>query len=417
MVKRSFSRMRQTPLAFLDIGTHKICCWVARQDEEEQFYVTGFGHQATRGYYGGHVRDLEALEETITGAVHEAEKTSGETIRRIFVSVNGACLSSFLKTSQVSLLGKSVSDEDLRRLFLDARLQDTSDPFQTLHALPLNYILDQERDIENPAGMLGESLSGVFHVVGCSFLAMRNFFLAIEQSHLEPIAFVAAPYAAGLSVLTEDERALGTTLIDVGASTIGLGVFSRGQLIHTDSVPLGGQHITMDLAHGLETSISHAERLKVLYGTCFATPKDSHEMIRIPLMGDSNTISHGVPRSAIIDILQPRVEEMLLHVRQKLQKIEKTSLGTQRLVLTGGGSQLPGFREFAQERLGRSIRLGKPTAISGVPGGDRPEFATTVGLLSYVETEEFKRMSGFLSQNRRGVSFFRQMTSWFKENL
>jgi cell division protein FtsA len=140
-------------------------------------------------------------------------------------------------------------------------------------------------------------------------------------------------------------------------------------------------------------------------------------MIRIPLMGDSNTISHGVPRSAIIDILQPRVEEMLLHVRQKLQKIEKTSLGTQRLVLTGGGSQLPGFREFAQERLGRSIRLGKPTAISGVPGGDRPEFATTVGLLSYVETEEFKRMSGFLSQNRRGVSFFRQMTSWFKENL
>lgn len=129
-VRRSFSRIRQAPLAVLDVGTHKVCCWVARQDEAQRFYVTGFGHQATRGYSGGHVRDLEALEATITGAVHEAEKTSGDSVRRVFVSVNGAYLSSFLKTSQVSLLGKSVSDEDIRRLFLDARLQENADPFR-----------------------------------------------------------------------------------------------------------------------------------------------------------------------------------------------------------------------------------------------------------------------------------------------
>lgn len=417
MMRRSFSRIRHSPVAVLDIGTHKICCWIARLDEAQRFHILGSGHQATRGYYAGHVRDLEAFETTMTSAVHEAERSCGETVRRVFVSLSGAMVTSTLRKAHVSPLGKIVSEEDMQRLFLDARFQEDPEVVRTLHALPLEYTLDEERRIHNPCGMLGESLGGSFHVVSTSVAGLRNFLLAVEVSHLEPLALVASPYAAGLSVLTEDERMLGGTLIDLGAGGTSLSVFWGGQLVHTDFVPLGGQHVTTDLAHGLETSLLHAERLKVLYGACFANPKDSQEMIRVPVVGEGPEASHPVPRSTIIEIIHPRVDEIFMHIREKLDKVTAGSLGLQRVILTGGGSQLPGVRELAQTHLGRSVRVGKPQPIPGIMGGDRPEFATVAGLLVYSQGEEFKRMSGFLGSSKTSLSFFRQMASWFKENL
>jgi cell division protein FtsA len=412
-MKRSFSRIRPTLISVLDVGTHKTCCWVAQADGSG-FRIVGAGHQATKGYQGGHVKDMAALEASIAGAVHEAERACGETISRVFLNLGGSALKSSMRSGQISVLGKTVTEEDLQRLFLEARLQTDPENYRTLHALPLQYTLDGEKGIENPLGMIGRTLSGSFHCVSIPVSAIQNMLLAVEKAPLEPHALVASAYAAGLSVLTQDERTLGVTVVDIGAGGSAIGVFWGGQIVYTDFVPMGGQHITLDLAQGLETSIMHAERLKVLYGACYGSPKDSGDMIQVLSLTEG---ARSVPRSVLVEIIAPRVEEILQNIYKKLQNCHLAPLLSQRMVLTGGTSQLPGLRELAQERFHLTVRLGKPQAIPGASGSDRPEFSALSGMLKYTQNEEFQRMAGFLGGKKHTLPFFRQMTSWFKENL
>jgi cell division protein FtsA len=361
---------------------------------------------------------LEALEETIRGAVDDAERSCEEKVDRILVAINGSLLHTLPLSVHVSPLALTVSAEDVKRLFLDARKGHNEEGMRTLHALPVSYSLDGEGNIENPVGMLGEVLTGTFNVVTAPTSRLKNFLLGIQASHLEPIALVAAPYASGLAVLTDDELALGATVIDMGAGGTNFAVFGSGQLIHAGFVPLGGHHVTRDLAHGLETSLFHAERLKVLHGACFSTPRDHQELIRVPCVADGPHASQTVTRSTLVDMIHPRIEEIFDHLKKKLFADSRVpSSPLQRLVLTGGGSQLPGVREVALTHLAKSVRLGRPPSLEGLEVSDRPEFATISGLLTYTQSQEFNLLAGFLGGSGKKHTFFNQVTSWFKENL
>ena len=417
LTKHRLSRLRQAPVVILDVGTSKICCWSARLSPEGHFEISGVGHQATRGYTGGYVRDMTALEATLSQAVHDVERTSGERIQEVIVGISTPYLKSALQTVSVSLLGRAVTEEDIRRLFIEARLQVAPELYHILHALPVQYALDDQRGIDDPLGMLGQNLRGAFHLLAAPLAPLRNLSLAIEQCHLQVGAFVSSIYGAGLACLTPDERLLGATLIDLGAGTTTVGVFWGGQMVHTEAIPLGGKNITTDLAHGLETSLAQAERLKVLYGAALSSGLDGKETVMVATLGEEDHHAmHPVPREALVDIIQPRIEEIFVHVKEKLDKESLAPFLTQRFVLTGGGSQLSGIQEVAQRILGRSIRLARPQSVAGATT-DRPEFATTVGLLLYTQTEEFQRMSGFLKHHRRRWPALRQITSWLRENL
>ena len=418
MVKRSFTPSRAPSLAVLDVGSQKVCCWIAQLDETNRFRIVGSGHQETRGYSGGVVRNLEALEETIRGAVDDAERSCDEVVSRIIVSVHGALLHNSSLNVEVSCAGPAIGQEDVSRLLQEALWGQNDPATRTLHALAVSYELDGQRGIENPCGMLGHKLRALFHVISAPSARLKNFLLAIESSHLEPIALVSAPYAAGLSVLADDEMALGATVIDIGASGISVGVFGSNQLLATRFVPLGGQHITRDLAHGLETSLFHAERLKVLHGACFSTPHDNRELIKVPYIAGDSHATQTIARATLVDIIQPRVEEIFYHLKKKL--FSDTTLppfALQRVVLTGGGSQLPGLREVALTHLSKSVRLGSPQSMDNLSLSDRPEFAVISGLLAYSQSPEFQFLQKSVKMSQKRRAFFRRMASWFKENL
>jgi cell division protein FtsA len=278
-----------------------------------------------------------------------------------------------------------VSDLDLAALTRQALETVKPGKRSVLHVAPVQYQLDDAKGLKSPAGMFGETLGVDLNVVTCEAAHMRNLALAIERCHLSIAGTVITPYAAAKSALADDERALGVTLIDMGGATTGIAVFHNGNLVHSSIVPIGGQHITNDIARGLSTTIAHAERMKTLWGSAIPSLMDERETVAVPLLGERGVDTiHQVPRSMLTGIIRPRLEETFELVRDRLEESGCGRLGGGRVVLTGGASQLSGAREVAAQWLDRQVRLGAPAQMQGAPDSARaPGFAVAGGLLNY----------------------------------
>lgn len=275
--------------------------------------------------------------------------------------------------------------------------------------------------------MRGHTLSVGISAVTALTPATRNLSHVAGQNQLEIEGFCAAPYAAGLSALVEDERDLGCTVIDMGGGTTGIAVFAEGRLVHASAVPVGGMHVTSDIARGLTTSLADAERIKTLYGSAHATGTDDGATIDVPPVGEEEHAQPNyVPKSLLTGIIQPRIEETLEMVRAKLADSGLERRIGRRVVLTGGASQLPGVADLAQQILDKQVRLGRPQRVRGLAeatGG--PAFAAAAGLLLYAaehadEMPLVARSAGF----PLGFSFpapiagvwMQKVTHWLKEN-
>jgi cell division protein FtsA len=257
------------------------------------------------------------------------------------------------------------------------------------------------------------------HVVTAAAGAVKNLTTCVARCHLEPRAIVVSPYAAGLASLVDDEMDLGVTVIDMGAGTTSLAVFFDGHVVYTDSVPIGGGHVTNDIARGLSTPLAQAERIKTLYGNCIATPADEREIIHVPQVGEEETgISNQIPRSILIGIVQPRLEETFELVRSRLESSGFDKIAGRRVVLTGGASQLSGVRELAALVLDKQVRMGRPIRVHGLAdatGG--PAFATGAGLLTFALEGESQQPRSARGSEAQSSGFLGRIGSWLKENF
>ncbi len=199
-----------------------------------------------------------------------------------------------------------------------------------------------------PKGMMCDELAADMHVVSGDATAMRNLMLAVERCHLAVEGVVATPYAAGLAALVDDEVELGTTVIDMGGGTTSFAVFAGGSLVHVDAVAVGGNHVTMDIARGFNTRLADAERLKTLYGACITSVSDERETVAVTLAGEDGDHPTHVPKSQLVRIIRPRVEEILELVRDRLKTAGFASSSSSRVILTGGASQMTGMAEVRQ---------------------------------------------------------------------
>ena len=191
--------------------------------------------------------------------------------------------------------------------------------------------------------------------------------MVVERCHLKAESFVVSPYASGLACLVEDEMDLGATVVDMGGGTTTIAIFFDGNVVFTDCIPLGGKHITNDIARGLSTSIVDAERIKTLHGNAFLSPFEDRDTIEIPQIGEENgSPPNLVAKSKVIQIIQPRVEETLELVRESISNSGFEGIAGHRIVLTGGASQLPGMREIVQEKFKKQVRVGKPLRVNGL---------------------------------------------------
>jgi cell division protein FtsA len=320
----------------------------------------------------------------------------------------------------VALPSGAVREDDILRLLAGGRQYAARDKRSVLHALPNSYRIDENDGISEPQGMCGERLSVDLHAVTADEVAMRNIMLCVERCHLGVASLVAAPYASALSVITPDEAKFGVACIDFGAGTTTFSVFADGHFIHADGIALGGNAITTDVARTLSAPLEHAERLKTLHGSAFATISDEREIITYPAVtGQSEPSLNQITKAQLALIIRPRIEEILDLMRRRLAASGVASEATQHLVLTGGGSQLTGLAELATNMFGRTARLGRPRSLSGLPAvAAAPDFAASVGLLLQWERGD-DRLSGRAEQRflRTGTGYFARVGEWIRDNF
>jgi len=257
------------------------------------------------------------------------------------------------------------------------------------------------------------------HVVTASSASVRNHSSAVGRSHLEIDALVVSPYASGLSCLVEDEIGLGVTVIDIGGGTTTIGVFFDGNLIFSDYVPVGGCHVTNDLARGLSTPIAHAERMKTLFGSAISSSTDEREMIAVPQIGEEEDghVNH-VPKSLLVGVIAPRIEETFELVRNRLEASGFDKVAGRRVVLTGGACQLHGAREFAALILDKQVRIGRPQRVTGLAeatGG--PAFSTAVGLLHFALSERAEVSGARHIAARHPSGRLARLGHWLRQNF
>jgi cell division protein FtsA len=414
---------RGSLLAALDIGSSKIACFIGRVvDDEGTFDVLGVGHHVSMGVKNGTITDLGQAEAAIRHTVHAAENMAadimkGYPLRQVVVNLPGVHAVSHVHTADVQIAGHEITDNDVRRALAKAQDRAVSDDYELIHTIPVGYRIDGHEGIREPRGMYGQDMSVDIHMITGDIGALRNMATCIERSHLDITALCVSAYAAGLATLVEDEMDLGCTVIDIGGGVTSFAVFQGGNVIYTDGVPIGGKHVTNDIAKGLTTSVTDAERLKALYGSAMATEADESELIDVPRIGeeDRHEANH-VPRSLLVGIIQPRMEEIFELVRGRL---EDSGLGPalgRRVVLTGGASQIPGLRDLGQHVLDKQVRLGRPIRLGGLPDAVAgPAFATTAGLLTYISERADEMPAQIMAQVEPG-SLWERTRLWLREN-
>ncbi len=419
-------------VAALDIGSTKISCLIAEavpakhrtsdNEDRSSLKVLGVGHQLSRGVRAGAIVNVDEAERAIRLAVDGAERMAQRTIEDVYVNVSGGRPQSRLFSGTEKTQTGQVSPRDKDNVLNTVLAQVDPGRRSILHLAPVHYHLDDAKGIADPLGMFGETLGLDLSVVTVEAPHLRNLTLAIERAHLSIAGFVVAPYAAAKAVIAEDERALGVTVIDMGGATTSFAIFHEGHLVSADMVPLGGQHVTNDIARGLSTTIAHAERMKTLWGSALASQIDEREMIAVPLLGERGVDTvQQVPKSMLTGIIRPRLEEIFEMLRDKLEASGAAHLAGRRMVVTGGAAQLNGVREVAAQWLDRQVRMGSPAHVSGMPeSAHSPGFAVCAGLLNYAlkpDTQYALPKAKAEEVARAQAGYVRRVGRWIAESF
>lgn len=390
-------KARNGLVAALDVGTTKVCCFIARceagngplmgprDESENRLRVVGVGHHVSKGLRCGAVVDMDAVENSIRSSVEAAEKMAGENIHQVIINLSCGAPKSRLIAYEVSIAGHEIGNSDLRRILDTSGLvKNLPNDHELVHAIPVGYSIDGTRGVRDPRGMFGERLGVNMHVVTAASGAVRNLTNSVARCHLDIEAKVVSPYASALACLVDDEKQLGAALIDMGGGSTGISVFFDGGLVHTDIIEMGGVHVTSDIARGLSTPVTHAERMKILYGNAVPSSSDDREVIKVPLIGDEEGADAcSVPRSMLVGIIRPRLEETLEIVRSRLDDAGFGKVAG-RIVLVGGAGQLPGVHDLAVRIFNKQVRMGRPLPIGGLAESMcGPAFATCAGLLKF----------------------------------
>jgi cell division protein FtsA len=422
---------RSVVVAALDVGSSKVVCLIGRlrphgpqqvlTRRSHSVEVIGFGHTVARGTKAGTVVNLVQAEDAIRRAVDAAERMASVEIESVVLSISSGRPASELFAAEIEILGSAVSENDIARVLAAGSQHSLRDGRAVLHSLPVGYSIDGVNSVRDPCGMLGSRFGVDMHVATTDVAAARNLMLAVERCHLDVEAMAASPYVAGLAVLADDEADLGAAVVDMGAGTTTIAAFQAGRLVHIDGFAVGGHHVTMDLARGLNAGIGDAERIKTLYGTVLSGGSDERDMITVPPPQEhEREQAQLVSRATLVSIIKPRVEEILEMVRDRLAACPIASDRRGHVVLTGGASQLNGLPELAARLIGRPVRLGRPLGIAGAPDAAKgPAFAVAAGLLVYPQAAHLEH---FEARRKRQLmtgtgGYFARVGRWLRESF
>ncbi len=415
---------RQTLIAALDIGSSKVCCIIARVGRDQKITIAGYGYNASKGIKNGTITDIKQATFSVCDAVEAAEQMANERVERIIVNISGSRVKSVTKQATINLnKSKPITELEINKVMDKGINKINVEDNELIHCLQTGYRLDGGKETSDPRNLFGETLSVDVLLGMVPEIMYRNTKTVLDNSHLEIAEKVLSSYASGLACLVDDEKELGATVIDIGGGTTSIASFNHKHPVYFSSIGVGGNNITNDIAWGLTTSFAHAERLKTLHGCAFLTSQDQNETINVyPVGEEDDSMIKKVPKSELISIIAPRVEEMFELVAQKLSEVK--DINSHRIVLTGGGSQLLGIREVASIILDKQVRLGRPRNIGNIldisnyPVLQYPSFSTVIGLLLFVLNYTERKPTKIISKpiNTEGGRFTKIM-NWLKQNF
>ena len=396
----------------LDIGTTKICA-VVGEVYGGDINIIGIGTHPSVGLRKGVVVDIESTVESIKKAVEEAELMAGCEISSVYAGIAGGHITGFNSRGIIAIKGSEITQNDIDRVVDAARAVAIPMDREVIHVLPQEFIVDEQTGIQNPIGMAGVRLEAKVHIATGAVTSAHNIVKCANKAGLDVCDIVLESLASGEAVLTEEEKELGTALLDLGGGTTDLAIFSSKNIKHTFVLALGGNNLTNDIAIGLRAPLSEAEKIKKKYGACIARNIGGEETIEVPGMGGRK--HRKLPRQILGEILEPRVEEIFSLVKREVYRAGMENVIVSGVVITGGSALLDGLPEVAESIFNLPTRLGKPQGISGlVDVVNNPMYATAVGLVLYGA----KNQSAKKFRIRDSNIFNRVMTrmkKWFKE--
>ncbi len=399
----------------LDIGTTKIAAIVGKLDEYGNLNVVGVGTHPSHGLRRGVVVNIEKTVHSIRQAIEQAQLTSGHRITRVYAGIAGDHIRSFNSRAVIAVSGKDkiITKKDVGRVLDAAQSISVPKDRKILHVLPQEFTIDNQDGIKNPIGMAGTLLEAEVHIITGAVTAVKNIVNCIHEAGCEVEDIVLEPYASSLSVLHDDERDLGVTIIDIGGGTTDIAMFFDGSIRFTKVLGIGGEQVTNDLAQGLRTSREQAEEIKKKYGLAMQSMLEKDELIRVP--GVAGRFPREISRSVIAAIIEPRMEEIFQLALKYMERSDVfDSLGAG-VVLTGGASLIEGAEELAARVMGMPVEVGIPRVHGGLVETVRsPIFATGVGLLYYA-LKHGPRKEGVLNEESGILGYLNRLREMVEE--
>jgi len=373
----------------IDIGSSKVGVLIGHADEQGGLEVVGRGMAPNRGTRKGNIVNVEATVEALKAASEEAEVMAGVEISRAYVGVAGADVRSVNSRGMVSVSRKDreITPADVRRVLDAAQSAALPADREILHAVPQEFLVDEQGEISDPVGMLGSRLEVTVHLVTGNVTRSKTLLTCVNRAGIEVINMIFEPLATAEAVLSPDERELGVVLIDIGAGTTDYALLTDGEVYHSAVLPIGAGHFTNDLAMVLRTPFAEAERIKTKDGCCLSGLVTSEEGISVPSVAGGG--DRVVPRRELCSILQPRAEELFNLIRHDLTHNGFDEPPRGGVVLTGGGAQLDGLLELSEQIFDTGVRYGVPRGLGGlVDVISSPAWACCSGMLLYGRAAE-----------------------------
>jgi cell division protein FtsA len=411
----------------LDIGTSKTVCLIVAPPNSranglwrrEGAGVLGFGLRPSRGLKAGAVIDLDGAEQALRAAVSQAEQAAGLTVEEVFVAVTGGGLKSLTFEAETGISDRVVTEADTGRLAAAGRNYAEREGCSLLHLEQIGYRLDGAGGVPNPRGMAGSLLAADFHAVTVEDAPLRNLLTVVERAFLTPVGIVPAPHASGLAATTDEERRQGVTCIDMGAGSTTLAMFADGHLLSVNTVAVGGDHTAFDIARELSVQRTEAERIKTLHASLEQGAAEDEELFSYAVSGGDDAPLHETTKADLAGIVAPSVKDLLTQAAERIEGSGVAHLAMHRVVLTGGASQLKGLAGFAEEILGRPVRIGRPETADGVPAAYcNPIFSTAMGLIPIaLDPAAGLRGSRVRAEAAAAGGYLRRVSQWLREGF
>ena len=410
-------------VGLLDIGSSKVCCMIVERSFPAGFNappamrILGVGHQRSRGVKAGMVVHLDQAEAVVRAAVGQAERVADVTLEDVIVSVSCGRQKSSHFAAHVDLAAGHVRMMDVSQLSKAAKEFAIRDERTLIHINRVSYLIDGDTEVGNPLRLAGQRLSANWHAVTAASEPLRNLSALLDRAYLNVRQFVPSSMANAFAATTNEERQLGVTCVNIGAGVIDIAAFADGRFLYGDVIPVGGSHLTYEIARILTTPLAEAERIKTLYGTLVGARSDEHQLIQYALAGEKDGEAYETTRAELHRILYPAVERQLGLLQERLIRCDAAALAGPNIVLTGGGSQLVGLVDMAVRQLERPVRIGTLPSVTGLPAGmDGPAFSTVLGM-AYAPPVAAVQSCPASSSRVSGGGYLNRMERWLRESF